>query len=1008
MTDGISGGSGSLHNVRREFRVFILSTFRDLHAEREYLRKHVFPEVRQRCRLRSVEFAEVDLHPPLRRGERPDEAYVNATLDEITRQCPYVIGVIGSRYAWLPDAEGADPLDRFLADIAIMEGLLENPLMSGRTFFFQRDRSVEADPVETQDDLSRLRTERLLSRIAADGFPIHCGFTSLEEFGSWVEEDLLGAIDRVHPQREQLSPLETARRAHEAFAETRRRAYVEVGDYFAMLDAHAASDGPPLVVTGETGSGKSALLAQWSRRHRSLHPESFVITHYVGVTAAGGDHLALIQRIMGEIRERYGLREEIPVDPQEIVSAFPFWLAHVQRERLVLIIDAVDRFDEAGADLRWLPDYIQPRVRLILSCSDPEQGELARRGWDLLSVRRLSIRERKELVSRVFGETTALADGDVAQRIAVGEPIGNPLFLTTTLREIKRELEQGSTAASVDRFLAAGTIGELFQYVLERFEQRLGGDSVRSAMTLLWVSRSGLSIEELTAISGADGCSPDEVLRAMESYLIRRDGLFSFFHDQFRAAVAERYALEETSAEILHLRRHLAGYVAEHALPDRVATELPWQLYRSGDLAALAGRLVDPAIFLELFGGSNHGDLRTYWMALSPSIDVEDAYRGALLDPAINAARGVDPAHLYDSVGSFLMEVGRYRGAEQFCRRALDARRAAPNDDPVAIVATLLRLSVIESKLANFEQAERALEEALALLRPSIEQYGESYADILEAFGVFCYNTSNYAAARSYLEECLRLRERILGEEHPDTATTLGSIGAVMIGVGDAQSAQILFRRVLVIQERSLGLEHPAIATCLNNLATTMILQGQIGDAISLLERALAINEGALGPDHVETLSVIMNLAVLRRRSSEFDRAAELMRRALEGSERTFGRDHPFTADCANNCGSLLMSVGDFAGAQEMFDRALAVREKFLGPENVASINTRLNLAGIMRLRGEVEAAVSAYRQVLPMKITASGIMHPETQLAFEKYRLAVVDLGLDPAADELLRRCES
>ena len=45
----------------RQVRVFISSTFRDMQEERDYLIKHVFPDLRRRCQERQVEFVEVDL-----------------------------------------------------------------------------------------------------------------------------------------------------------------------------------------------------------------------------------------------------------------------------------------------------------------------------------------------------------------------------------------------------------------------------------------------------------------------------------------------------------------------------------------------------------------------------------------------------------------------------------------------------------------------------------------------------------------------------------------------------------------------------------------------------------------------------------------------------------------------------------------------------------------------------------------------------------------------------------
>jgi hypothetical protein len=52
----------SEHLAKREIRVFISSTFRDMQEERELLVKKVFPELRRICEERLVSFIEVALY----------------------------------------------------------------------------------------------------------------------------------------------------------------------------------------------------------------------------------------------------------------------------------------------------------------------------------------------------------------------------------------------------------------------------------------------------------------------------------------------------------------------------------------------------------------------------------------------------------------------------------------------------------------------------------------------------------------------------------------------------------------------------------------------------------------------------------------------------------------------------------------------------------------------------------------------------------------------------------
>jgi len=48
----------------KTIRIFISSTFRDIHTERDHLVKVVFPELRERCAKRHLHLVDVDLGVP--------------------------------------------------------------------------------------------------------------------------------------------------------------------------------------------------------------------------------------------------------------------------------------------------------------------------------------------------------------------------------------------------------------------------------------------------------------------------------------------------------------------------------------------------------------------------------------------------------------------------------------------------------------------------------------------------------------------------------------------------------------------------------------------------------------------------------------------------------------------------------------------------------------------------------------------------------------------------------
>jgi hypothetical protein len=82
-------------------RVFVSSTFRDMHAERDYLDKVVFPELRNRCAKKGLEFVGIDLRWGVTEEESRQRKAMEVCLDE-TKKCNFFISLLGDRYGWIP------------------------------------------------------------------------------------------------------------------------------------------------------------------------------------------------------------------------------------------------------------------------------------------------------------------------------------------------------------------------------------------------------------------------------------------------------------------------------------------------------------------------------------------------------------------------------------------------------------------------------------------------------------------------------------------------------------------------------------------------------------------------------------------------------------------------------------------------------------------------------------------------------------------------------------------
>ena len=164
-------------------KVFISSTFKDFHSERNILTQFVFPEIKSRASLLGIDVQEVDLRWGITEEEsmRQDDA-IERCLQEVNESFMF-IGMIGERYGSVPKLSisgtglAQDMVRKYPgASITELECMLGLQKQKGRAFFFFRhnafleaaDDFVRQD-FTTADSTARERLQKLRKMIAQSG-----------------------------------------------------------------------------------------------------------------------------------------------------------------------------------------------------------------------------------------------------------------------------------------------------------------------------------------------------------------------------------------------------------------------------------------------------------------------------------------------------------------------------------------------------------------------------------------------------------------------------------------------------------------------------------------------------------------------------------------------------------------------------------------------------------------------------------------------------------------------
>lgn len=88
----------------RTIRVFISSTFTDMHGERDSMTRSVFPALNNMCKPRRVRVVPVDLRWGLTAEDTSDTGLgaLEHCLLEVDHSRPFFIALVGDRYGWIP------------------------------------------------------------------------------------------------------------------------------------------------------------------------------------------------------------------------------------------------------------------------------------------------------------------------------------------------------------------------------------------------------------------------------------------------------------------------------------------------------------------------------------------------------------------------------------------------------------------------------------------------------------------------------------------------------------------------------------------------------------------------------------------------------------------------------------------------------------------------------------------------------------------------------------------
>lgn len=123
------------------------------------------------------------------------------------------------------------------------------------------------------------------------------------------------------------------------------------------------------------------------------------------------------------------------------------------------------------------------------------------------------------------------------------------------------------------------TLTDLYKHILSRIGEDIGRDIVGNALKAIWLSRRGISRDELLSFSGILPVKWAEIDNALDDNLLEIGGLITFSNEFIKAAVQILYlpSLEDERTE----RQRLAEWFEKQRMTESIFYELVWQWQKS-------------------------------------------------------------------------------------------------------------------------------------------------------------------------------------------------------------------------------------------------------------------------------------------------------------------------------------------------------------------------------------------------------------------------------------------
>ena len=435
----------------------------------------------------------------------------------------------------------------------------------------------------------------------------------VEKTKTFLKENIDLEVKRINALEKQVIEFTQ----HELFMKERSQTFVgrskSIKKVLTYIDAD--SHNSPYILYGESGVGKSALMAKIVTK---VHTSN-LIYRFIGITEKSSVPILFLNDLIFDIETLLGQKHDnnyLQNEYDAVVSRFTELLTMFKnRPKLVIIIDAIDQFTE-HTKLEWLEEKLPKNVKVVISTLpgdylDILENKIPPENFE--EVLPLTIKDGKNILDSWLDDShRQLEDTQYKKIIKNFKKNGLPLYLKIAFEE-SLHWHSYTDEIVLDKTLEGIIHGYINRLIEREYHSK---ELVEHVLGYISASKNGLSEDELYEILSSDKVvmqaisNPHHKIQPVENVpklpaaiwarfyadllkhlsLTNKDNtqLLNFYHRKISETIRDYYYAPNSNLYHAKLTEYFLTQASQYVKEStekynlRKNSELPYQLYKSG------------------------------------------------------------------------------------------------------------------------------------------------------------------------------------------------------------------------------------------------------------------------------------------------------------------------------------------------------------------------------------------------------------------------------------------